>query len=189
MITKFISKENLKLLLQLAAIALLVYFIYDSCNQRAERKIYEQNQLNYLTDGARQLTLTRSELKILLQSDQRLAGKIDTMGIKVRNITNIVQNTYHIKDTTITHNTFIHDQLTDRNFFNVDYGCFKISGYVTRDSIVTESRELNDKLSTFLYKDFRHRFWFIKWGKYFTAKTWSDCKHDTIAVTRNIKIR
>ncbi len=187
--SKFISMEKIKLILQLAAIGLLIYFIYDSCNQRAERKIYEQNQLNYLTDGARQLTLTRAELKTLLANDQQLAGKLDTMGIKVRNVTNIIENTYHIKDTTITHNTFIHDQLTDRNYFNVDAGCFHISGYVTPDSIITQSKELNDKLTTFLYKDFRHRFWFIKWSKFYTAKTWSDCKHDTIAVTRNIKIR
>jgi hypothetical protein len=187
--TKFISKENLKLILQIAAIAILVLFIVDYCNEKKNRKVYEQNQMNYLVDGSRQLQLTRAELKTLLENDQALAGKLDTMGIKVRNVTNIVENTYHIKDTTITHNSFYHDQITDRNYFDIDAGCFRILGYVTPDSIVTNSKELNDKLTTFLYKDFRRRFWFIKWSPYYTAKTWSECKHDTISVTRNIKIR
>ena len=85
--------------------------------------------------------------------------------------------------------TYTYGQM-DKKFFKVESGCWNINGYVQNDSISFTNKELNDELTTFLYKNHRHSYiWgLIKTGKYYDSKIYSKCKNDTIRVQKNIKI-
>ena len=75
--------------------------------------------------------------------------------------------------------------------FTLNDKCYSFSGFVNSDTIGFTNKELNDKLTTFIYKDWEHKYFFklIKTKPFYTAKTFSECLDDTVAIENNIVIK
>jgi len=155
--------------------------------EKSERKRFSDNFMAVLTNKANQQELTFKELKNLYPRYDSIAREL---GIKTKNITSIIETRYHFRDTTLTKTLLHRDSLTQKRLFTMNERCYSISGYVNTDTIVVSKKELNDKLITFLYKDWQHRYFFqlVKTKPFYTAKTYSDCLKDTISVENNIQI-
>ncbi|MFA6925071.1 MAG: DUF6549 family protein [Bacteroidales bacterium] len=173
-------------LLFISTIAILgLLKLYNS--EKAERKRFSDNYTAILTDKAKQQELTFKELKTLYPKYDSIAKELS---IKTKNITNIIETRYRFRDTIITKNILKKDSISEKRYFSVNAKCYSISGYVNRDTIAVSKKELNDNLITFLYKDWQHRYFFnlFRTKPFYTAKTYSECMHDTVSISKNIKI-
>ena len=152
-------------------------------------KIYEQNTQNFLTSQAKQLLLTKEELK--KSFDDHTKKILDSMGIKIKNITNYTQTEYRYHDTIKVTTKTVYDSLKNKYDFLLNNGCTTLAGYINpiANDLIFTRREFNDTLDIFQYHDFEHKFLFIKWGRYDVAGIWSRCKQDTLKVLKNYKRR
>ncbi len=141
----------------------------------------------------KELQLTKSELKTLYPSIDSLSKKLD---IKLKNIEHIVQIEYRYYDTTITHSKTVYDSINEKLTFIAPRKCGQIEGYVQKRDVVITKDTYNDDFTLFLYKEKPRLLkignfidWRQPWRKYtHTAKFYSECKQDTINITRDIKM-
>lgn len=184
-----LGDNNLKLILQVLVILLLVFLIRDYFKTKSELKIYQQNQQSLLIDGARELQLTKKEMKLALNSKVKVI--IDSMHFKSKNVTKYIETHYDFRDSIKVTSKTIYDSIRNKYNWVISKGCYTISGYVNpkADSVTAVLTSFNDTLDIFTYKGFDHRFLFIKWGRYNTSGIWSRCKHDTIKVVKNYSLR
>jgi hypothetical protein len=164
----------------------LVYFWYIG-DQKKNEKIdrLSSNQIALTEQFSRQLQLTSQDFQRIYHKEDSIAKIV---GIKPNQIQQVIVNNYHYKDSTNTYIPYVDTTKRDTLKFIAPLKCMKVEGYVVKSGVVFTKEEFNDKLHTFLYKKYDHKFLFFKWGKYIDAKVYSECKHDTIAVEKNIKI-
>ncbi len=178
---------GLSLMLILLSLSLYGLFrLYDT--EKSELKRVTENITAILTDRANQQVLTVSELKTLYPKYDSLAKFLH---IKSKDITNIIEMSYHFKDTTLIKTILKHDSVTEKRLFSFKENCYHFSGFINRDTIALTEKSVTDKLTTILYKDWRHRYFFklIKIKPFYTAKVFSFCMQDTVCVENNIKIQ
>jgi hypothetical protein len=164
----------------------LVFKLYQ--NEKSERKRFNDNYVAVLTDKSRQQELTAKELEKLYPKYDSLA---EVLKIKTKSITNIIETKYNFRDSVVTTNVLRKDSVSEKSYFSLKEKCYNLSGYIKKDSIAFTNKEFNDKLTTFLYKDYEHKYlWgLFKFKPYYTAKVYSDCMKDTVSVLNNIKIK
>jgi hypothetical protein len=157
-------------------------------NEKAERKRFNDNYTAVLMDKSRQQELTAKELRKLYPKYDSLANELK---IKTKQITNIIETRYRFKDSIVTTSVLKKDSISEKSYFTMKEKCYNLSGYIKKDSIMFTNKEFKDNLTTFLYKDYEHKYlWgLFKFKPYYTAKVYSDCMKDTVSVLNNIKIK
>ena len=157
-------------------------------NEKAERKRFNDNYTAVLTDKSRQQELTAKELEKLYPKYDSLANELK---IKTKQITNIIETRYRFRDSIVTTSILKKDSISEKSYFTMKEKCYNLSGYIKKDSIMFTNKEFKDNLTTFLYKDYEHKYlWgLFKFKPYYTAKVYSDCMKDTVSVLNNIKIK
>ena len=183
--------KSLILVIKIAIFIVAIGSVLAYCNERKERKIYEQNINNMLVNQAREVSLLPKEFKKAL--DERTRNIIDSIGIKTKQIDRYIQTDYKIKDTTITHTATVYDSVHNNYRFTVMSDCWTIGGYIkpSIDGVVIDHKELNDTIDIFQYHNWDKKIlWgLIKWKRYDVAGVYSRCKKDTIKIIRNYKVR
>ena len=164
----------------------LIFKLYQ--NEKSERKRFNDNYVAVMTDKSRQQELTAKELAKLYPKYDSLANELN---IKTKFITNIIETRYKFRDSVVTTSILRKDSVSEKSYFSLKEKCYNLSGYIKKDSIAFTNKEFNDKLTTFLYKDYEHKyFWgLFKFKPYYTAKVYSECMKDTVSVLNNIKIK
>lgn len=154
---------------------------------RHEFAMQYENMNQVLNERDKQIALKNE--KQLKQFYPAIAKMIDSLGIK--HVREIQQTEYHYSSDTII--TVLVPADTPGNFsFALDTMCLNITGIVdvNKQLIYHNNIELNDKVSTFYYRQRGRLFgwkWTPKWGKWqIKATTHSNCT-DSISTT-NIKI-
>jgi hypothetical protein len=182
---KIIIGLTLIMLFLLASLGLL-FKLYQ--NEKTERKRFNDNYVAVMTDKSRQQELTAKELAKLYPKYDSLANELN---IKTKFITNIIETRYKFRDSVVTTSILRKDSVSEKSYFSLKEKCYNLSGYIKKDSIAFTNKEFNDKLTTFLYKDYEHKyFWgLFKFKPYYTAKVYSECMKDTVSVLNNIKIK
>lgn len=148
----------------------------------------ENNQHAILVNSTEQVSLTTREFKNLYHKEDSIAQLV---GIKSKQLQNVIVNNYHYKDSTIITIPLKPDSInhSDTLKFIVPLGCITLKGYVVKDNITFSSKEYKDKLHTFLYGVRPHKFLFIKYGKWIIeAKTYSECLQKNINIEKNLRI-
>lgn len=163
-----------------------LYKLYQ--NEKEERKRFNDNYVAVMTDRARQQELTAKELKELYPRYDSIAKQL---GIKTKQITNIIETKYRFRDSVVTTTVLKKDSVSEKSFFTLKEKCYTFSGFIKKDSISFTNKEFKDNITTFLYKDWKHKYLFglIKTKPFYTAKVYSECMKDTIGVQNNIKIK
>ena len=172
----------------IAMLTLAVFGLFNLYStEKQERKRVSENSIAVLTDRSKQQELTVREFKLFYPKLDSLAKKLD---IKSKNITNIIETQYHFKDTTLIKTMLKQDSINERKLFSISSNCYRFSGFVNRDTIALTEKELTDKLTTILYKDWRHKYFFklIKTKSFYRACVFSRCMNDTVSIENNIKI-
>lgn len=183
--------KNKFILILISIVILLVFSItilfklYQS--EKSDRKRYNDNMISLITNKNNQQSLSVKELKSLYPKYDSLAKELN---IKTKYLTNIIDIKYRFRDSTITHTVLIKDSTSEKSYFNLNEKCYSLSGYIKNDSISFTEKTLNDNITTFLYKDWRKKYFFklIKLKPFYTSKTYSECLKDTISVNNNIQI-
>ena len=173
----------------IAMLSLAVFGLFNLYNtEKSERKRVSENMIAVITDKAKQQELTVKELKTLYPKYDSLAKEL---GIKTKNITNIIETSYRFKDTTLVKTILKRDSITEKRLFTITEKCYRFSGFVDRDTIALTNKQVNDKLTTILYKDWKHKYFFklIKTQPFYTAKVFSYCMQDTVSIENNIKVQ
>lgn len=157
-------------------------------NEKEERKRFSNNMIALITNKSRQQELTVKELKELYPKYDSLAK---VLKIKTKHITNIIDTKYNFKDSVITTTVLKKDSVSEKSYFTLKENCYKFSGFIKKDSITFTDKQFNDKLTTFLYKDWEKKYlWgLLKFKPYYNTKVYSECMKDTITVINNIKIK
>lgn len=199
-ITKTLQKLINSKVFPYCVIGGLIYFwIADRVELRKNVSRLENNQLALVEQYSRQIEITNSTFERLFHKEDSIAKLV---GIKPESVQQVIVNNYHYKDSIIVNIPFTDSTKSDTIKFLTPIKCMKIGGYITKSGITFNYEEYNDKLHTFLYKvnnkkiSFRNKekvgfdksFLFIKWNNHFDAKTYSECKQDTISIEKNIKI-
>ena len=172
----------------IAMLSLAVFGLFNLyITEKANSKRLSDNVTAILSDRAKQQELTVKEFKTLYPKYDSLAKSLN---IKTKNITNVIETKYHFKDTTISKTIISHDSLNEKHLFSINDKCYHLAGYVDKDTIAITEKQVNDNMTTFLYKDWQHKYFFklIKTKPFYTAKVYSNCLKDTISVINNIKI-
>ena len=174
------------LILSTVSIILLLMFMYyynSYKNEKIDRQRIESNyDVLQSNDKSKQVNLTLEEFKKYYSRFDSIANELD---IKSKYIKTIINNKYNIIDTI-------------RNFeikkFDIKKDCYTLSGQIDwKNDNISTKLDVNDNLTTFLYEKRVQKWWNINghlpWGKKeMMAKTYSDCKKDTISVQNNIQI-
>lgn len=183
------NKLNTFLISSILVMFVIILFLFKLYkNEKEDRIRYNNNMISLIESRSRQQILTVGELKRLYPKYDSLAKELK---IKTKFITNVIETKYKFKDTLVTKTIIRRDSLSDKSYFNLKEKCYTLSGYLKDDSISFTKKEFNDKLTTFLYKDWEKKYlWgLIKIRPYYNIKVWSECKNDTISVENNIKIK
>jgi hypothetical protein len=180
----------------LIGLVLLVMLLFTSLaflfklyqNEKEERTRFSNNMVALIKNKSMQQELTFRELKDLYPKYDSIAK---VLNIKTKYITNIVDTKYRFKDSTLSVTVLKKDSVSEKSYFNLTEKCYSLSGYIKKDSISFTKKEVNDKLTTFLYKDWHKKYlWgLLKFKPYYNAKVYSECMKDTISVINNIKIK
>jgi hypothetical protein len=182
------SKITLILLAALTICLIALYGLFKLYqHEKEERKRYNNNMIALMTDKNRQQALTISELKTLYPKYDSLAR---TLNIKTKNITDIIETQYRFKDSTITNTILKTDSISEKAYFTLNEKCYSFSGFIKKDTISFTNKEFNDKITTFLYKDWKKKYMWglLKFKPYYTSKVYSECMQDTLSVINNIKV-
>ena len=185
----FNNRIILSLLAIIAVLSLSTYLMFKLYqNEKEDRIRYNNNMISLIESKNRQQILTINELKRLYPKYDSLAKELK---IKTKFITNVIETRHKFKDTLVTTTVINKDSLSEKSYFNLNEKCYNLSGYIKSDSISFTKKEFNDKLTTFLYKDWEKKYlWgLIKLRPFYNIKVWSDCMKDTIGVENNIKIK
>lgn len=133
-----------------------------------------------------QQTITPKELKRYFSDE---IAKLKEYGVLAKNIENIVNVSYVYRDTMLYRDTLVYVYDTVRNVveapFNIETGCWNVSGVVTDKSITVDGFEMRDSILISLYKEKRKCLFERRKVK---AVAISSCKGDTLTILRNLKI-
>jgi len=177
---------NSKLFLYCVIGGLIYFYIQDTTKNRVIINRLENNQTAYAQQHSMQIQLTLSQFKKLEVKEDSI---VKLIGLKPKQLQNIIVNNYHYKDTTIIEVPLDTTVSKDTLSFIVPLKCMIIKGEViNNEKVRLLDVELNDTLHTFIYKKHNKRFLFIKWGKYYDAITYSECMQKNINIEKNIKI-
>ena len=152
----------------------------------------DRNQTALLSNHNEQVEITKKEFQRFYHREDSI---MQILGIKPKQVQNVIVNNYHYKDST----TVIIPLQKDTSHFKSDtlkflapLGCMKVSGYVINKTLIFEKESYNDKFHTFLYGERPHFFLGIKWlgyGKWvINSKTYSECLNDIVETESNLKI-
>ena len=134
-----------------------------------------------------QQTLTKAELKKYFDG---YVKELKEYGVRARNVENIVNIEYRIRDTTIVRErtVTVYDTVRSsyRQEFDVRTKCYRIAGDVS-DSVVTiREHDLSDDILVALYRERRKCLFERQKVK---AIAVSQCKGDTLKILRNLRIQ
>ena len=178
-------KIKLGTILQLIIILMFLTLGFSAYHFYKEFKVYKDNQDNYLNSQARELQLTKKEIKQAL--DLKVTELISKFGIKSKQIDHYIQTEYNIKDSLKITPVTVYDSVKNNYSFMAKKGCWAISGTVSQNEVTLSSEVFNDTLDIFQYHDWDNKLlWgLIKWNKYSVAGVYSRCKGDTIKTIKN----
>lgn len=153
----------------------------------------DRNQTALLSNHNEQVEITKREFQKFYHREDSV---MQLLGIKPKQVQNVIVNNYHYKDSTIIivplQKDTIHLINSDTLKFLAPLGCMKVSGYVINKTLVFNKESYNDKFHTFLYGERPHYILGIKWlgyGKWIiNSKTYSECLNDVIETESNLKI-
>ncbi|MBW6491858.1 MAG: hypothetical protein K0B15_11770 [Lentimicrobium sp.] len=184
--------RSLSIYIVLTAIVALLLFLL-----MAEIKSNYRLKDNYsalLSDISLQQTVTNKEYKKLYSEIDRLTREL---GLKPKQIIQIVQTTYTIKDTVtfplsgdttyLVRNDTVFS-IIDTLRFNIERPCYKLSGWIY-DSKIHENLLLKDKTSVVIYRERPNKLLFVKFGRWrYSALFHSECSGH-MKVDNNIVIQ
>lgn len=193
---KFITKYATHLstfgdLFMMLAIVLL-YFGYTKQKELAER--WENNYESEVLFSANQQILTAKQFKKYESDIDSLAN---VLKISTKQIRQVIVTDYKVKYDTIVKTVIKYDTTKNITKFEALHptGCYLIAGETTGhiSDISINKVENNDILTTFIYDD-RGYFFFNIIPKFWkdhliTCKIYSECKNDTISVTKNYLLK
>jgi len=178
-----------KILLYSAIVVVLYLWYKDHANLLSREERFISNYEAVLQNNSLQQELTAKQFKKYYHNLDSIARSIK---IKTKDITNVIETgyTYKTKDSTILSihykdSTIINEEPLPFIHFKE---CYVIEGVSTKDGIDILSLQLNDVLSTILYKKYDKKFLFWRYNSHVDATTYSECIGDTLQVQKNIKI-
>lgn len=175
----------------LAGIAAYIFFSVRTCNRQTETiSRLKTNQVTYATGkGEGLVKLTAREFRACEQGIVKILLK---HGIRAKDVHYTTVTNYVYKDRIVTEiDTFWRDPVTDNQVLEFwhDSACFNIYGQInTGTGRVILEPIFNDTIITALYMKFRHKFWFIRWGREYSGISISGCRGDTLSVLKNIEV-
>lgn len=151
------------------------------------RRVADNYAAEIAGDYSRQQELTVREFK---QYFGREVSQLKEYGIKAGRVENVVEVRYIVKDTTRWRDTLVYVYDTVRNVtaapFDIKGGCWEVSGQVRGDTLEVASVSMADDITVALYREKRKCLFERTRVR---AIAISRCSGDTVAVTRNLKIR
>lgn len=151
-----------------------------------KRRLKENYDIELSKDHARQQTVDVQELK------DYFAKEVETLkqhGIRARDVENIIEVSYHYRDTTIYRDTLIYIYDTVRSSktadFCVETPCYNIDGRIVDDTLEIYGITAQDEILVSLYKE-RRKCLFGK--RLVKAIAVSGCSGDTLSILRNLKV-
>jgi hypothetical protein len=151
-------------------------------NEVKESDRWKNNYASERENSARREDLTTKEFKQYFTKYDSILRSLD---IKTRNVTDVLHIKYSYKDSVVLKT--IRDTVHNTQDFLLSKDCYEIAGSVNND-VIKAKLYFYDDIIPFMYKDWDHRFLFVKWGKFYTAKVYSVCQQDTIKVKKYIHI-
>jgi hypothetical protein len=177
---------NSKIFLYLVIGGLVYFWINDRVELRQDIKRLENNQTALTINSAIQQQVYLGEFKKLHHKEDSIAKLV---GLKPKDITNVIVNNYHYKDTTIVEVPLIPKDSTLE--FIAPINCGYIKGNVDIKEMVVKINDvdLKDSLYTYMYEDYDRFLGFLwKRNKRYEAVTYSECQKKIIHTEKNIKI-
>lgn len=164
----------------------LLFKLYKT--EKEERIRYNNNMLALIENKSRQQELTINEFKKLYPKYDSIANRLN---IKIKYITDVIDTRYRFKDSTVVTSVLKKDSVSEKSYFNFSDDCYKISGFIKKDSVSLTNREVTDNLILYSHKDWEKKYlWgLIKLRPFMSVKVYSECKKDTIQVVNNIKLK
>jgi hypothetical protein len=151
-----------------------------------KRRLKENYDIELSKDHSRQQTVDVRELK---EYFDREVETIKEHGIRARDVENIVEVSYHYRDTTIYRDTliYLYDTVTSTRSadFRLETACYNIDGRIVGDTLEIQEVTALDEILVSLYKE-RRKCLFGK--RRVKAIAVSGCTGDTLAILRNLKI-
>lgn len=151
-----------------------------------KRRIKDNYEAEVLGERERQQTVDVQELK------DYFAKEVETLkqyGIRAKDVENIIEVSYHYRDTTIYRDTLIYIYDTVRRArtadFCVETPCYSIDGRIMDDTLEIYGIAAQDEILVSLYKE-RRKCLFGK--RRVKAVAVSGCTGDTLSILRNLKI-
>ena len=151
-----------------------------------KRRLKANYEAEVLGERARQQTVDVQELK------DYFAKEVETLkqyGIRAKDVENIIEVSYHYRDTTIYRDTLIYIYDTVKSArtadFCVETPCYSIDGRIMDDTLEIYGIAAQDEIIVSLYKE-RRKCLFGK--RRVKAIAVSGCSGDTLAILRNLKI-
>ena len=163
-------------------------------NNKANAIKWEQNYEALKVNNAEQIQYSTAQFK---EYEFKLDSLAKVLGIKSKQIKTVIVTKYSIDYDTFVQTKLIYDTtLNHFDFsFNEPNNCYLIEGNAKGniEQINLTNVVNNDIITTYLY-DSRGYFFFNLipkfWQKHLiTAKVYSECKNDTISISKNILIK
>lgn len=172
------------ILLGLIVIVLISGFAFFKLwqTEREKRRIGEQNIESLMLSHEKELDLV---LKLTAKEIKKLKPELvklikDSLNIKPKQLKSVVTTIYHhIYDTAKAPLIELNDSIfTFKHSFD---SCIKTSGRVdiNNEVIYFDNTEINNKNTSVMYWERKHKILFIKWGKKWYSKTINNCTGKT----------
>lgn len=170
--------------LMVAAIVVMAVCLKKQGDEK--RRLKENYEAEVRRDMARQQTVDVQELKDYFAKEVEI---LKANGIKPKNVENIIEVSYIVRDSTRYRDTLIYVYDTVRNAHKADFcvetPCYSIDGQIIDDTLEIYCFAAYDEILVALYKEKRK----CLFGKQkVKAVAISGCSGDTLAILRNLKI-
>jgi flagellar basal body-associated protein FliL len=177
----------IKVVVVVLMVAAIVIMAICLKRQGAEkRRLKENYDIELSKDHSQQQTVDVQELKDYFSKE---VATLKEHGIKPRDVENIIEVTYYVRDTTIYRDTLVYIYDTIRNAhracFCVETDCFNIDGQIVGDTLEIRDIKSYDDILVALYKE-KPKCLFGK--RRVKAIAISGCTGDTLAIKRNLII-
>lgn len=151
-----------------------------------KRRLKANYEAEVRRDMSRQQTVDVQELKDYFAKEVEI---LKANGIKPKNVENIIEVSYIVRDSTRYRDTLIYIYDTVRNAHKADFcvetPCYSIDGQIIDDTLEIYGFAAYDEILVALYKEKRK----CLFGKQkVKAVAVSGCSGDTLAILRNLKI-
>lgn len=177
---------NSKIFLYLVIAGLVYFWINDRVELRQDIKRLENNQTALTINSAIQQQVYLGEFKKLHHKEDSIAKLV---GLKPKDITNVIVNNYHYKDTTIVEVPLIPKDSTLEFIAPINCGYIKGNVDIKKMIVKINDVDLKDSLYTYMYEDYDRFLGFLwKRNKRYEAVTYSECQKKIIHTEKNIKI-